>query len=428
MFKRLKDRLKSWSESFSKKKESEEPAEEEVQGKEGSESESFSEASKQDKKVVADPEESSEKTLDYGSDEYEDRLDEVLEESEKAGKEIKQVEPEKKWDVAQHQFVPDLDKTEEKIEKEAKEKSSEEEKEKPKKKGFFKRLTSGTVSITEEEFDKHSEDLEMLLMENNVALEVSEQIIEKLKERVVGSEVSKKEVFSEISSKLKEVIEEVLVEPFDLVEKVKNRQDTSSPYVVMFCGVNGTGKTTSIAKVAKLLKEEGLSCVIAASDTFRAASIEQLKKHGENLDVGVVANEYGSDPASVAYDAINNAKSQGKDCVLIDTAGRMHTEKNLMSQVEKIARVSGPDLKIFVGESTTGNDIVEQVRAFDEAVGVDGIILSKADTDEKGGTALSVGETTGKPILYLGLGQNYEDLEKFDREKFVEKLGLYEFL
>jgi len=226
----------------------------------------------------------------------------------------------------------------------------------------------------------------------------------------------------EIKDSLKRIIEEILVEPFDLVDEIKNKKE--KPYVILFCGINGTGKTTTIAKIADLLNKKKISCVLAAGDTFRAASIEQLKKHGEKLKVKVINHEYGSDPASVGFDAIKYAEKNKIDCVLIDTAGRMHTAKNLMVQIEKVAKVCKPDCKIFVGESTTGNDIIEQIKTFDESVKIDGIILSKADIDEKGGTALSVGMTTGKPILYLGTGQEYKDLEKFDKTKFVEKLGL----
>jgi len=173
-----------------------------------------------------------------------------------------------------------------------------------------------------------------------------------------------------------------------------------------------------------MLKDKKLSCVIAAGDTFRAASIEQIKKHGNKLGIEVISHEYGSDPASVGFDAIKYAEKNHIDVVLIDTAGRMHTEKNLMAQIEKIAKVCKPDIKLFVGESITGNDIIEQIKTFNESIKIDGIILSKADIDEKGGTALSVGYTTGKPILYLGVGQEYKDLQKFDRNKFVESLGL----
>jgi len=292
------------------------------------------------------------------------------------------------------------------------------------KKSFIEKITSKItkIKITEDEFENYSEDLEMLLLENNVALEVAEKIIKKLKEEIVNKELLKKEIESEIKDSLKEIIDEILIEPFDLIEKIKKHDN--KPYVVLFCGINGTGKTTTIAKIANSLKEKNLSCVLAAADTFRAASIEQLKIHGEKLKTKVIAHEYGSDPASVGFDAIKYAKKNKIDCVLIDTAGRIHTDKNLMAQIEKISKVCKPDTKIFVGESITGNDAIEQVRSFNWAIQIDGIILSKADIDEKGGTALSVGHVTKKPILYLGIGQKYNEIEKFDKKKFIEKLGL----
>jgi fused signal recognition particle receptor len=197
-----------------------------------------------------------------------------------------------------------------------------------------------------------------------------------------------------------------------------------SPYVILFCGINGTGKTTTIAKIAEWLKNRDITSVIAAADTFRAASIEQLNEHGEKLGIKVISGNYGSDPASVAFDAIKYAKKNSISCVLIDTAGRMHTEKNLLKEMEKIVRVTKPDLKVFVGESITGNDAVEQIKSFDWAIGIDGIVLTKADIDEKGGTALSLGYITKKPILFLGTGQTYDAIEPFDKEKFIERLGL----
>lgn len=330
----------------------------------------------------------------------------------------------------------DLEKVEEIKEEIKKEKIEKEPGEKPGTKSFFEKVTAKIkkIKISEKEFDVYAEDLEMLLLENNVAMEVTEKIISELKDRIVGKEFLKKEVESEIKDFFREIIEEILIEPYDFADRVKNRKsDVGSqgseagkrdPYVILFCGINGTGKTTTVAKVADYLKGNNLSCVLAAGDTFRAASIEQLKTHGERLNIKVVAHEYGSDPASVGFDAIAYAKKNKIDCVLIDTAGRMHTSKNLLKEMEKIVKVCKPDLKIFVGESITGNDILEQVRSFDWAIGIDGIVLSKADIDEKGGTALSVGYVTKKPILYLGTGQEYDKFEVFDREKFIERLGL----
>ncbi|MFH1787262.1 MAG: signal recognition particle-docking protein FtsY [archaeon] len=344
----------------------------------------------------------------------------------------KEIIPQTRYNVGFLKFEPDLDQIKQIEEKLIKEVSSSEKKEtlsdiKKDKKSFFKQVTSkiNKIKITDKEFEVYSEELEMLLLENNVALEVTEKMIQELKEKIIGKELLKKEIEEEIKDLFKEIINEILIEPFDLVEKIKEKsKESKEPYVILFCGINGTGKTTTLAKIAESLKKQNISCVLAAADTFRAASIEQLKKHGEKLDVKVISQGYGSDPAAVGFDAIKYAKKNFINCVLIDTAGRMHTSKNLLKEIEKISKVTKPDTKIYVGESLTGNDAIEQVKSFDWSIGIDGIILTKADIDEKGGTALSVGYITKKPILYLGIGQEYDDIEVFDKKKFIEKLGL----
>jgi fused signal recognition particle receptor len=205
-----------------------------------------------------------------------------------------------------------------------------------------------------------------------------------------------------------------------LIQKAKEKK----PLVICFVGINGSGKTTTIAKMVKFFQNNGMSCVMAASDTFRAAAIDQLQKHSDNLGVKLIKHDYGSDAAAVAFDAVKHAESKNIDIVLIDTAGRMHSNVNLMEEMEKIIRVAKPDLKIFVGESITGNDCTEQAQKFNESIGIDGIVLSKADVDEKGGAAISVSHVTGKPILYLGIGQNYEDLKEFDPSIVLKSLDL----
>ena len=328
-------------------------------------------------------------------------------------------------------FEPSLDKQlrGETIGEELKEKSKipDEEENQPGTESFFKKITSklSKVKITDKEFDVYSDELKTLLLENNVAFEVAEKIIIRLREKIVNQEFLKKEVEEQIKYSLRDIIEDILIEPFDIPGRIKlKNKSEKKPFVILFCGINGSGKTTSVAKVAEYLKKKNVSVVLAAADTFRAASIEQLEKHGERIGINVIAHEYGSDPSSVGFDAIKYAEKNSIECVLIDTAGRMHTAKNLLREMEKIVRVCKPDVKIFVGESITGNDAVEQARAFNEAIGIDGIILSKADIDEKGGTALSVGFITGKPILFLGTGQEYENMEPFNKKKFIERLGL----
>ncbi len=356
----------------------------------------------------------------------EEKVEEITEISkEDVKKEIKKVKEEKKKEKKESKEKKKQEKTEEKEEKVIKVKEEKEPEEEVK--NIFKRFGEkiSTIKISEKEFDVYSEELEMLLLENNVAMEVAEKIVKDLRKKIIGKEILKKELEDEIKDSFKDIIREILIEPPNLAVEIKDKfLNQNEPYVILFCGINGTGKTTTIAKIADNLKGRGISCVIAAGDTFRAASIEQIKTHGEKLGIKVIAHDYGSDPASIGFDAIQYAKKNSINCVLIDTAGRMHTQKNLLREMEKIVKVCKPDKKVFVGESITGNDAIEQVRSFNETIGIDGIVLTKADIDEKGGTALSVGYVTKKPILYLGTGQEYEKIEPFDKEKFIERLGL----
>ncbi|MCH7567902.1 MAG: signal recognition particle-docking protein FtsY [Nanoarchaeota archaeon] len=294
----------------------------------------------------------------------------------------------------------------------------------PEKKSLFAKLSIKlkTITLTQEHIDLIFEDLEIILLENNVALEVVDKIRQDLTKDLVGIETKKGDIEQTITNSLKESISNVLIEPPDLIKQIKN--SSKNPFTIIFFGINGSGKTTSMAKLAYKLKQEKISCVLAASDTFRAASIEQLEKHATNLKIKVIKHQYGSDPAAVAFDAKKYAEKNHIKCVLIDTAGRMYTKENLLKQMEKIIRVSKPDLKIFVGESITGNDATEQARTFDKAVGIDGIILSKADVDEKGGTALSVSYITQKPIFFLGTGQGMNDLKDFKKAEVLKNLGL----
>jgi len=291
------------------------------------------------------------------------------------------------------------------------------------KKGIFSKLSSKvkTSTIKTEHVEEIFEELELILLENNVALEVVDKIKENLLKDLEGIEVKKGEIEKTIAETLKKSISDALLDSPNLIKEIKEKEGV---YTIVFFGINGSGKTTSIAKLASKLQKEKISCVFAAADTFRAAAIQQLEKHGENLKIPVIKQDYGSDPAAVAFDAKRYAEKNKIKCVLIDTAGRMYTKDNLIKQMEKIIRVSQPDKKIFVGESITGNDMVEQAKTFNEAVEIDGIILSKADVDEKGGTALSISQVTGKPIYFLGVGQNYEDLQEFKKETILKNLGL----
>ncbi len=309
------------------------------------------------------------------------------------------------------------------VKPEIKVEAKEEIVEEPEKKGFFQRITETitTKKISSEKFDELFWDLELALLENNVAVEVIEKIKDDLKSELVDKPIPRGKVEEKIAESLHKSIEDLFSVPgIDLLSKAKGKK----PLVICFVGVNGSGKTTSIAKVAKYLQSNGLSVVMAAADTFRAAAIDQLQLHADRLGVKLIRQDYGSDPAAVAFDAIKHAEANKKDVVLIDTAGRLHSNINLMDEMKKIVRVAKPDLKIFVGESITGNDCVEQAKKFNETVGIDGIILAKADVDEKGGAAISVSYVTQKPILFLGVGQEYEDLQAFDKERLLASIGL----
>ena len=356
-------------------------------------------------------------------------IKEEIEPKTEVKEKIKPIIEHKKEEV--HKGVEHPTKKKEKIEQkiEVKEIKPKEEikiiEKEPEKKGFFEAIKEKivTTKINEEQFEKLFWDLELALMENNVAVEVIEKIKNDLKEQIVEKPIKRTKVEETIQETLKSSIEDLFeISSIDLINEIKNKKE--KPYVIAFFGINGSGKTTSIAKIAKMLKDNKISCVLAASDTFRAASIEQLQQHADKIGINIIKHNYGADPAAVAFDAIKHAKSKGVDVVLIDTAGRMHSNVNLIQEMQKIVRVTKPDLKIFVGESITGNDCVEQAKTFNESVGIDGIILAKADIDEKGGAAVSVSYVTKKPILFLGTGQKYSDLQVFDSEIVVKNLGL----
>ena len=303
------------------------------------------------------------------------------------------------------------------------EEEAEEEEEPEEKKGFFQRVGEvfTTKTLSESKFDDIFWELEVAMMENNVAVAVIDKIKSDMKTKLVDQKLKRSAIEETITDALKEGIDDVLTqEKVDFFKTIKSKK----PFVICFFGINGSGKTTSIAKLAHLIKKKGLSVVLAAADTFRAAAIDQLQKHGDNLGVKVIKSEYGADAAAVAYDAIQYAKAKNIDVVLIDTAGRSHSNVNLMDELKKIIRVSNPDMKIFVGDSLTGNDMVEQAEKYSETTGIDGIILAKADVDEKGGATISAAYVTKKPILFLGSGQGYDDIEEFDKKKIMGNLGL----
>ncbi len=284
----------------------------------------------------------------------------------------------------------------------------------------FKKILSKETILTEEKLDEKLFELQILLLESDVALEVTEKILSDLKENLKGKKVEKSKIHEIIKNSIKNSLLEIFKKPEALPSLIKNKKD--KPFVILFVGVNGTGKTTTIAKIAYMLKKHGISSVIAASDTFRAGAIEQLEEHANKVGVRLIKHQKGADPAAVAFDAIQHARAKGIDVVLIDTAGRMETNVNLMDEMKKIARVTKPDLILFIGDALTGNAAVEQGKEFSKAVEIGGIILSKVDADAKGGAAISLAYLLNKPIYFLGTGQDYEDLIEFDPEKFVEEI------
>lgn len=278
-------------------------------------------------------------------------------------------------------------------------------------------------TISEKDIEDVLWDLEMSLLESDVAIDVAEKITKKLKKQLIGKKVKRSTDITEYTQEaLKNSIKDILTVNGKDINKILQQKKNKEPLIIMFVGINGTGKTTTIAKMAKYFLDKGLTPVIAASDTFRAGAIEQLTHHAEKLGVKIIKHGKGADPAAVAFDAVEHAKAKGKDVVLIDTAGRMQTNINLMDEMAKIKRVIKPDLIIFVGDSLTGNDAVEQAIKFDESVGIDAIILTKADADAKGGAALSIGYVINKPIIFLGTGQGYDDLVEFKPEWMIHQL------
>lgn len=268
-------------------------------------------------------------------------------------------------------------------------------------------------------------DFQMNLVENDVAFPVAELVCNEMEKRLDKVQVKRLDDRKKIVEKnLREVLLETMQTKvkIDLLKAIQEKRKTNEPYVIAFVGINGTGKTTTIAKMCRFLNKKGYSAVIACSDTYRAGSIEQMEEHAKRLGTKMIKHAYGADPAAVAYDTISHAKARGINVVLIDTAGRMQTNQNLMNELAKIKRVVKPDLTVLTLDSLIGNDAVTQAEEFNKCVGIDATILTKVDADVKGGSALSVTHVTQKPILFIGTGQSYDDLEEFDPERFVQMI------
>jgi fused signal recognition particle receptor len=285
----------------------------------------------------------------------------------------------------------------------------------------------GQKEISEKEIDDNLFDLQLALLESDVAQEVIDNFSAKLKRELVGVKLERGQ--HNIENVIRTNIQSTIAEMFtkagkiDLIQKIKvKREARGGPFVIVFLGINGTGKTTTVAKMAHLLRKNGISVVLAAGDTHRAGAIEQLTQHAEKLSLKVISQRYGADPSAVARDAVDFGRKHHIDAVLIDTAGRMQTAKNLMDEISKIVRVVKPDVKLFIGDSLAGNDTINQAREFFQYTNFDGAILTKTDADAKGGAAISIVHITSKPIVYLGVGQDYDNIITFDSDKFLESI------
>ena len=279
---------------------------------------------------------------------------------------------------------------------------------------------SGAV-IREKHLDNVMWEMELALLESDVAMEALEEMKAIIKKRLVGLRVENRAAITPtiekaLKASLVELLSKTTFDPQILLEK------RDGPLIIAFVGVNGTGKTTTIARITDWLKQNGKSVVLAASDTFRAGAIEQLELHAERLGCKFIKHQAGGDPAAVAFDAVEHAKAKHKDIVMIDTAGRMQTNSNLMDEMKKIKRVAKPDLIMFVGDSLAGNDAIDQAKKFHEAVGIDAVVLTKLDVDAKGGAALSISSAIGQPIAFVGIGQEYGDIMPFDATWIVERI------
>jgi fused signal recognition particle receptor len=292
----------------------------------------------------------------------------------------------------------------------------------------FSRAAKGISQkeLTEKVLDDVLLDLQIALLESDVAQEVVDDLSVELKKELLGLKLEREQEANQIvQSKLRAAVAQIFARTnrFDLIEKINVKKEAKAgPFVIVFLGINGTGKTTTVAKIANLLRKAGFSVVVAAGDTHRAGAIEQLEQHTNRLSLKIVKQRYGADPSSVGRDAYDHAKKNHIDIVLMDTAGRMQTSKNLMDEMGKIVRVVKPDVKLFIGDALAGNDTINQAREFFDYTNFDGAILTKVDADAKGGSAISIAHITSRPIIYIGVGQGYDDIIPFDSNKFIESL------
>ena len=391
-----------------------------------------------DEEVEEVKEEKKSRFWSFGRKSSDDDAEEDVEDDVEEDEEAEEVKEEKK----SHFWSRNKDKDDDVEEDDSEEVEEVEEDEEEKKSHFWSRNKSkddisadgeasgGIFSFVREKTiqEKHVEDilfeLEMELLQGDVAMEVATEVVDGVKNNLVGKKVKRSNDITELTyNALKDTVADIIDIPGkSMTEMIEEKKAQGEPLVVMFVGINGTGKTTTIGKLANYYLKKGYTPVIAASDTFRAGAIEQVTYHADNVGVKIIKHKKGSDPAAVAYDAVEHARAQGKELVLIDTAGRMQTNTNLMDEMKKIKRVSNPDLVIFVGDALTGNDATEQAKKFNDAIDIDGVILTKADADSKGGASLSIGYVIKKPIMFLGVGQGYDDIKEYDADWMLNQL------
>lgn len=285
--------------------------------------------------------------------------------------------------------------------------------------GKLKSLLKKEIELTEKDLDETLWDLEMGLLESDVEQETAKQITENIKQELIGKKIDKKQIDKIISQEIKNSIKKLIeIKTINILDEI----DKHKPYKILIIGPNGAGKTTSIAKLSYYLKQKGKTIIWSASDTFRAASIEQLEVHSKKLEIPVIKHQYGSDPTAVAFDTVKAAEARKIDVVIIDSAGRQETNKNLIEELKKMQRKIQPNLIIYVGESYTGQTMLQQATKIKEEIGINGFILTKIDTDAKGGTIISLLYKLKTPILYLGTGQDYKDLQEFTPEFILNRI------
>jgi fused signal recognition particle receptor len=274
--------------------------------------------------------------------------------------------------------------------------------------------------VSDKDISDALSELEMTLLTSDVALPVTDAIIAHVRASLIGKHRKIGEsVDALVVGALKSALLKVLGPGFSLEEFIRTHD---RPVKILFTGVNGTGKTTTVAKIGAYLKKQGYTVVIGAGDTYRAGATEQISVHAERIGIKIIQHQEGADPSAVLFDSVQYAVSHKIDVVLADTAGRFHTKSNLMNQLEKIRRVMKPDLVVYVDEAVAGNDAVIRAAEFDRTVGADAIVLTKADMDSRGGAAISIAHTIGKPLMFLGTGQRYEDIIPFEPARVVEEL------